>query len=287
MTAKRLPAVGGAVRGRRRARGSFPGTRAAGRARRRSGRRAARAGTGKAAPSAALPADQLVVASAFIVALTAISAAVADVGSLDPLCWRIWDASATPLKRACAWPPGLAAALLAAPRGSRRRSRRLQPRGRGRDEPSPRRGRISAHRQHRSRGARDRRPARGLGQGLDAAAPGGIPRPGTLHRHDARRRDAPDRHDAGAQSRPRRRRARIARRDPQVALGAAARRTASTVLADCVLDANVAMDALFAPRRKSPTGTASRPARESYRATLQRCDGMAPPASATMRNSAA
>ncbi len=48
-----------------------------------------------------------------------------------------------------------------------------------------------------------------------------------------------------------------------------------TVLADCVLDANVAMDALFA-HDKSPDWDSMSANSESYGATLQRCDGMAP-----------
>lgn len=48
-----------------------------------------------------------------------------------------------------------------------------------------------------------------------------------------------------------------------------------TVLADCVLDSNAAMDALFVhdaqPDWPKVAGSA-----ETYRATLQRCDGMAP-----------
>ena len=55
------------------------------------------------------------------------------------------------------------------------------------------------------------------------------------------------------------------------------RQNGVTVLADCVLDSNTAMDALFAhdarPDWSSVAGSA-----EAYRATLQRCDGMAPPA---------
>ena len=47
-----------------------------------------------------------------------------------------------------------------------------------------------------------------------------------------------------------------------------------TVLADCVLDANVAMDALFA-HDKNPDWESVAAGSESYRATLQRCDGMA------------
>ncbi len=50
-----------------------------------------------------------------------------------------------------------------------------------------------------------------------------------------------------------------------------------TVLADCVLDSNTAMDVLFVhdarPDWDSVPGSAG-----AYRATLQRCDGMAPPA---------
>ena len=48
------------------------------------------------------------------------------------------------------------------------------------------------------------------------------------------------------------------------------------VLADCVLDANVAMDALFA-HDTQPDWESVAAGAESYRATLQRCDGMAPP----------
>jgi hypothetical protein len=48
-----------------------------------------------------------------------------------------------------------------------------------------------------------------------------------------------------------------------------------TVLADCVLDANVAMDALFATDRQPDWDSAAAGA-ESYTATLRRCDGMAP-----------
>ena len=49
-----------------------------------------------------------------------------------------------------------------------------------------------------------------------------------------------------------------------------------TVLADCVLDANVAMDALFAHDARPDWESVSAGA-ESYAGTLQRCDGMAPP----------
>lgn len=49
-----------------------------------------------------------------------------------------------------------------------------------------------------------------------------------------------------------------------------------TVLADCVLDANVAMDALFAHDRK-PDWESVAAGAESYAGTLRRCDGMAPP----------
>ena len=109
------------------------------------------------------------------------------------------------------------------------------------------------------------------------AAPGRVPRQAELHRHDARHRGAPDRHHARAQHGQRRCRARIARRDPQVALRRCGARAASTVLADCVLDANIAMDALFAHDGKAPDWDERRGrAPKSYRATLQRCDGMAP-----------
>ncbi|TMJ01114.1 MAG: hypothetical protein E6G97_17335 [Alphaproteobacteria bacterium] len=47
------------------------------------------------------------------------------------------------------------------------------------------------------------------------------------------------------------------------------------VLADCVLDANIAMDALFA-HDKEPDWESVSAGAESYRGTLQRCDGMAP-----------
>ena len=47
-----------------------------------------------------------------------------------------------------------------------------------------------------------------------------------------------------------------------------------TVLADCVLDANISMDALFALDGKADWESLSGGA-ESYRGTLQRCDGMA------------
>jgi hypothetical protein len=47
-----------------------------------------------------------------------------------------------------------------------------------------------------------------------------------------------------------------------------------TVLADCVLDANVSMDALFALDGKADWESLSAGA-ESYRGTLQRCDGTA------------
>ena len=50
-----------------------------------------------------------------------------------------------------------------------------------------------------------------------------------------------------------------------------------TVLADCVLDSNTAMDALFMHDARPDWSTVSG-STETYRATLQRCDGMAPPA---------
>jgi hypothetical protein len=49
-----------------------------------------------------------------------------------------------------------------------------------------------------------------------------------------------------------------------------------TVLADCVLDSNTAMDALFAHDARPDWTTVSGSA-EAYRATLHRCDAMAPP----------
>jgi hypothetical protein len=56
-----------------------------------------------------------------------------------------------------------------------------------------------------------------------------------------------------------------------------------TVLADCVLDANTSLDILFALDDKPPSWDTAAVAditakSEAYRATLQRCDGMAPPA---------
>jgi hypothetical protein len=48
-----------------------------------------------------------------------------------------------------------------------------------------------------------------------------------------------------------------------------------TVLADCVLDANTAMDALFATARQPDWESAAAGA-ESYAVTLRRCDGKAP-----------
>lgn len=48
-----------------------------------------------------------------------------------------------------------------------------------------------------------------------------------------------------------------------------------TVLADCVLDANIAMDALSATERDSDWDSAAAGA-ESYAATLRRCDAIAP-----------
>lgn len=60
-------------------------------------------------------------------------------------------------------------------------------------------------------------------------------------------------------------------------LSALRRENGVTVLADCVLDANVAMDALIATDKQPDWESASAGA-DSYRATLQRCDGMAPPA---------
>jgi hypothetical protein len=60
----------------------------------------------------------------------------------------------------------------------------------------------------------------------------------------------------------------------RTSLSALRRANGVTVLADCVLDANTAMDALFAldgqPMTAELTGKA-----DDYRTTLQRCDGMA------------
>src|ERR1043166_1802508 len=50
-----------------------------------------------------------------------------------------------------------------------------------------------------------------------------------------------------------------------------------TVLADCVIDSNTAMDALFVHDAR-PDWPAVPGSAQAYRATLQRCDGMAPPA---------
>jgi hypothetical protein len=55
------------------------------------------------------------------------------------------------------------------------------------------------------------------------------------------------------------------------------RQNGVAVLADCVLDANIAMDALFALDGKPDWESAAAGA-DSYRATLQRCDAMAAPA---------
>ena len=55
------------------------------------------------------------------------------------------------------------------------------------------------------------------------------------------------------------------------------RANGATVLADCVIDSNTAMDALFAHDAR-PDWPAVRGSAQAYRATLQRCDGMAPPA---------
>lgn len=55
------------------------------------------------------------------------------------------------------------------------------------------------------------------------------------------------------------------------------RQNGVTVLADCVLDANIAMDALFV-HDKNPDWDSVSAGSQSYASTLQRCDGMAPPA---------
>jgi len=54
------------------------------------------------------------------------------------------------------------------------------------------------------------------------------------------------------------------------------RENAVIVLADCVLDANTSMDALFAHDEK-PDWESVLAGAESYRATLRRCDGVAAP----------
>jgi len=59
-------------------------------------------------------------------------------------------------------------------------------------------------------------------------------------------------------------------------LSALRRENGVPVLADCVLDANTSMDALFA-HDKSPDWDSVAAGAQSYRATLRRCDGMAPP----------
>src|SRR5437764_2359849 len=53
------------------------------------------------------------------------------------------------------------------------------------------------------------------------------------------------------------------------------RESGAAVLADCVLDANTSMDALFAHDERPDWESVSAGA-ESYRATLHRCDAMAP-----------
>ena len=62
----------------------------------------------------------------------------------------------------------------------------------------------------------------------------------------------------------------------RASLSALRRENGVTVLADCVLDANTAMDALFA-NDKTPDWNKIAPAADAYRATLQRCDAMAAP----------
>jgi hypothetical protein len=66
------------------------------------------------------------------------------------------------------------------------------------------------------------------------------------------------------------------------ALSELRRESKVTVLADCVLDANVSMDALFAHDAK-PDWESVAAGAESYEGTLRRCDGMAP---APIRNHA-
>src|SRR5205085_6010019 len=60
----------------------------------------------------------------------------------------------------------------------------------------------------------------------------------------------------------------------RASLSALRRENGVTVLADCVLDANTAMDALFANDQK-PDWAGVPAGADAYRATLQRCDAMA------------
>jgi len=62
----------------------------------------------------------------------------------------------------------------------------------------------------------------------------------------------------------------------RVSLSRLRRENGVTVLTDCVLEANTAMDALFAHDEK-PYWESVAAGAESYRATLQRCDHMAAP----------
>lgn len=61
----------------------------------------------------------------------------------------------------------------------------------------------------------------------------------------------------------------------RASLSALRRENGVTVLADCVLDANVSMNALYALDGKGDWESVAAGA-ESYAATLRRCDGMAP-----------
>jgi hypothetical protein len=62
----------------------------------------------------------------------------------------------------------------------------------------------------------------------------------------------------------------------RASLSALRRESRVTVLADCVLDANTAMDALFLHNDK-PNWSNVVASADAYRATLQRCDAMAAP----------
>jgi hypothetical protein len=62
----------------------------------------------------------------------------------------------------------------------------------------------------------------------------------------------------------------------RASLSALRRQNGTTVLADCVLDANTAMDALFV-HDKAPDWSNVGASSDAYRATLQRCDTMAAP----------
>src|ERR1043166_1605305 len=62
----------------------------------------------------------------------------------------------------------------------------------------------------------------------------------------------------------------------RMSLSALRRQNGVTVLADCVLDANTAMDALFV-HDKAPDWSNVAASADAYRTTLERCDAFAPP----------